>query len=163
MSDLSPQSGPKRTLIKRTAASSATPAVTCRPQERRHSSHRLHPRRSRPLLHELIVRAVGERARTCRWIDGKAAELPIEPDLPQGNGSDKGVARNIVHFECAGVDVAQYEIGRTGCVDRRNARKLPVQAHRADEGRDGCRASPARLAGDDPKAIVRDLMQPFAA
>jgi hypothetical protein len=36
--------------------------------------------------------------------------LPIVSDRTQAGGSDKGVARNVVHFELAGVDVAQYEI-----------------------------------------------------
>jgi hypothetical protein len=35
MSDLSPQSGPKRTLIKRAAVSSAAAAVTCRTERSR--------------------------------------------------------------------------------------------------------------------------------
>ncbi len=30
-------------------------------------------------------------------------------------GSDDSVARNIVDLECAGIFVAQDEIGRTGC------------------------------------------------
>jgi hypothetical protein len=36
--------------------------------------------------------------------------LPIVSDRTQAGGSDKGVARNVVHLELAGVDVAQYEI-----------------------------------------------------
>src|SRR5260370_14993379 len=52
------------------------------------------------------------------------------------------------HLERAGVDVAQDQVGRTSGVDRRDARELPIQADRADEGGAADEAE-RRLAGKD--------------
>ncbi len=52
------------------------------------------------------------------------------------------------HLERAGVDVAQDQVGRTSGVDRRDARELPIQADRADEGGAADEAQ-RRLAGKD--------------
>ena len=41
---------------------------------------------------------------------------------------------DVVHFELAGVDVAQHDIGRTWAVNRGDASKLPFQPNRAQEG-----------------------------
>ena len=66
-------------------------------------------------LHELggLIQVARGHGRTGRRIDGETAEPPIQSDLTQECGSDKGVGRNIVDFECACIDVAQHEIGRT--------------------------------------------------
>jgi hypothetical protein len=47
--------------------------------------------------------------------------------------SDQGLARNIVDLECAGIDVAQHQIGCASRVDWSNASELPIQPERADE------------------------------
>src|SRR5207245_11377065 len=40
-------------------------------------------------------------------------------------------------LECAGMNVAQHEIGRTSSVNRGDARELPIQPDRAQESRAG--------------------------
>jgi len=47
------------------------------------------------------------------------------------------IVSNVVDLECAAVDVPQHEIGRTGCVNRGDARELPLQTDRPNEGRVG--------------------------
>jgi hypothetical protein len=81
-------------------------------------------------LHELIVRDIAEYARRCWRIDGEAAKLPIQADRAQAGSSDRGVARNVVDLELARIDVTQREIGVTSCVDRGDARELPIQPNR---------------------------------
>ena len=44
------------------------------------------------------------------------------------------IVGNVIDFECAAIDVAQHEIGRTRSVNRRDARELPFQTDRPDEG-----------------------------
>jgi hypothetical protein len=72
-----------------------------------------------------------------RRVDGKPAELPIQPNLAQAGSSDKSVARNVVDFELAGIDVAQHEVGRASRVDWGDARELPIQADRSNKRRAG--------------------------
>jgi len=43
------------------------------------------------------------------------------------------IVGDVVDLEFAGVDVAQDEVGRARCVDRGNARELPLQPDRPDE------------------------------
>src|SRR5262249_62361341 len=88
------------------------------------------PAKTRHRLHELanVTRVIGGR------IGREAAQPPIQADSTQAGESDKGVADNIVSFERAGIDVAQYEVGRAGCVDRSDACEMPIRSHRADEG-----------------------------
>jgi hypothetical protein len=74
------------------------------------------------------------RSVSCRRIGGETAELPIQSDLAEARGAGDLIVGDVVGFECAGVDVAQHEIGRAGGVGRRNAGELPIQSHRADEG-----------------------------
>src|SRR5213079_2459215 len=63
-----------------------------------------------------------------------AAELPI-PDRTQAGGSDNGVARNIVDLECTAIEVAQYQVGCTGYVDRIDAGVLPLQTDSPTQNR----------------------------
>jgi hypothetical protein len=102
----------KADFHKLTAAWSAATAVKCRPQERRYRNHR-------------------QYARRCWRVDGEAAKLPIQADRAQAGGSDRSVARNVVDLELARIDVTQREIGVTSCVDRGDARELPIQPNRA--------------------------------
>ena len=44
------------------------------------------------------------------------------------------IVGDVIDFECAAVDVAQHEVGRARCMYRGNARELPIQSDRADEG-----------------------------
>jgi len=44
------------------------------------------------------------------------------------------IVGDIVNLECAGVDVAQDQVGFGGGPNGSNARELPIQADRADEG-----------------------------
>ena len=43
------------------------------------------------------------------------------------------IVGDVVDLECAGIDVAQHEIGSTGGVNWGDARELPIQSNRADE------------------------------
>jgi hypothetical protein len=53
--------------------------------------------------------------------------------VAQRGGPSQLIVGDVVDLEGAAVDVAQHEIGRTGCVYRRDARELPIQTNRADE------------------------------
>ena len=44
------------------------------------------------------------------------------------------IVGDVVDLECAGVDVAQYQVGGAGSADGSDARKLPIHPNRADEG-----------------------------
>jgi hypothetical protein len=60
---------------------------------------------------------------TSRRIGGETAKLPVQAHLTQAGGADELIASDVVDLECAGVDVAQHEIGRTGGMDRCDARE----------------------------------------
>jgi len=55
-------------------------------------------------------------------------QLPVQADRAQVRRSRELIVGDVVDLERAGVDVAQDEIGGAGCMDRRNARVLPVEA-----------------------------------
>jgi hypothetical protein len=44
------------------------------------------------------------------------------------------IVGDVIDLKCASVDVAQYEIGRSGAVDWGDARELPIQPDGSDEG-----------------------------
>jgi hypothetical protein len=46
---------------------------------------------------------------------------PVQTDRPHVRGVGDLIVVDVVGHECAGVDVAQHEIGRTGCVSRGDA------------------------------------------
>src|SRR5258708_39182438 len=62
-------------------------------------------------LHELIVRHIRERARYGRRVNGQAAKLPIQADRAQRGGSGQLIVSDVVDLECAGILVAQHQIG----------------------------------------------------
>src|SRR5262249_58405604 len=59
---------------------------------------------------------------------------PSQAAPTEAGESDRGVAGNSVNLNRAGIDVAQHEVGRAGCVDRSDACEMPIRSHRADEG-----------------------------
>jgi hypothetical protein len=70
--------------------------------------------------------AVGELA-------AKPPSCQSKPTCPRLGGSGQLIVGDVIDFEGAGIDIAQHEIGRAG-LHRRNARVLPIQADRAQEG-----------------------------
>src|SRR5262249_57127604 len=52
----------------------------------------------------------------------------------QRGGPCHVIVGDVVDLECAGVDVAQDQVGRGFAHDGSNARELPLQADRAEEG-----------------------------
>jgi hypothetical protein len=93
------------------------------------AGHRLHELRGR------VVGAAHGRARRSRRVGGEAAghaELPVEADRAKARRSGELIVGDVVHLECAGVDVAQHQGGGAGGADGSDARKLPIQAHQAE-------------------------------
>jgi hypothetical protein len=43
------------------------------------------------------------------------------------------IVGDVIDLELTSVDVAQHEIGCTGCMDRRDARKPPIEPDRAEK------------------------------
>ena len=64
----------------------------------------------------------------------ESAELPLQSHPSQAGSVDDLIVGDVIGLECAGVDVAQDEVGRAGAADRGNAGKLPIEAHRAQRG-----------------------------
>ena len=70
-------------------------------------------------------------------VGGSAAKPPScqsKPTAPRLAAPTSVIVGDVVDLECAGVDVAQHEVGRASGVDRGDARELPIQADRAEEG-----------------------------
>src|SRR5437660_11427083 len=59
------------------------------------------------------------------------------PTVPKAGGSHDLVVGDVVDLEGASVDVAQHHVGGAGSTHRAEARDLPVEADRAQEGRAG--------------------------
>src|SRR5262249_50895450 len=78
--------------------------------------------------------AVGECARRSRRTAGQTAELPIQSDRSQARRSGELIVGDVVDLECAGVDVAQDQVGCAGGADGSDTRVLPIQSDRADKG-----------------------------
>src|SRR5262249_58282621 len=79
---------------------------------------------TRHRLHQLRGRVVRTDHRCGRRIDSEAAELPIQADRTQQRGSRDLVIGDVVDPECAGVDVAQHEVGPASATDRSDASEL---------------------------------------
>jgi hypothetical protein len=129
----------------RAAAWSATPAVVmCRRQERRYSScqpHRCH-RRNLPSLAR--VERLSPSCPSSRSGDRRnAANLPVQADPAHGGSALQSIIGDVVNFKCAAVvavvrtaanNIAQHKIGCACPIRCRDARELPIQTDRPDEG-----------------------------
>src|SRR5262249_22520692 len=85
-------------------------------------------------LNKLIARHIRECARHSRRVDGKAAELKIQPDRPHVKRRCDLIVDDVVDLELAGIRVAQHHVGRAGSVKWAETCYLKIQANRAQVG-----------------------------
>src|SRR5712691_10107959 len=64
-----------------------------------------------------------------------ARELPIQTDRADEGGTGELVVIDVIHFQPAGIDVPQQQIGFAGdAAEIANARELPIEPYSPDEG-----------------------------